>query len=153
MAEFKHIIRVANTDLPGQKRVGVALTKIKGVGTNLALALCHAAGIDRQKRAGDLTEAEAKKLDEAVRDPTRAGIPTWMLNRRQDYDTGADKHIILGDIDFTLDQDKKREMRMRSYKGVRYPARLTVRGQRTKANFRLNKGKVTIKKKVNVIRK
>jgi ribosomal protein S13 len=28
-----------------------------------------------------------------------------------------------------------------------------VRGQRTKSNFRLNKGKITLKKKVNVIRK
>jgi len=76
-----------------------------------------------------------------------------MLNRRKDLETGEDKHIIMGDITYTLENDKKREMKLRSYKGIRYPARLTVRGQRTKSNFRLNKGKVTLKKKVNIIRK
>jgi ribosomal protein S13 len=59
----------------------------------------------------------------------------------------------MGDIDFTLDSDKKREMKARSYKGIRYQAKLPVRGQRTQSNYRPNKGKVTIKKRVTVIRK
>ncbi len=153
MAEFKHIVRIANTDLKGEKKLVIALQRIKGVSYNFAHAICHAAGISRDKQAGVMTDAEEKRLTEVVLHPEQHGIPTWMLNRRKDPETGADKHLMLGDIGYTLEQDQKREMRMRSYKGVRYPLKLTVRGQRTKSNFRLNKGKVTLKNKVNVIRK
>lgn len=153
MAEFKHIIRVANTDLKGEKQLQMALQRIKGVGFNLAVAVCHAAGIPRTKRAGELTDAEEKGLNDVVLHPEKHGLPNWMLNRRKDLETGEDKHLLMGDIAYTLDQDKKREMKMRSYKGVRYQANLPVRGQRTRSNYRPNKGKVTIKKKVTVIRK
>ena len=153
MAEFKHIIRIANTDLKGEKRLVIALQRIKGVNHNFAHALCNVADIPKEKRAGELTDQEEKRLSECVLHPEKHGIPTWMLNRRLDYETGEDKHLIMGDIAFTTENDKKRESRMRSYKGLRHPLKLTVRGQRTKSNFRLNKGKVTIKKKVNILRK
>lgn len=153
MAEFKHIIRVANTDLKGEKGLIVALQKIKGVGYNMSHAICHASGIDKRKRAGDLSDAEEARLQDVVLHPEKHGIPTWMLNRRKDYETGEDKHLLLADFTYAVDQDKRREAKTKSYKGLRHPLNLTVRGQRTKSNFRLNKGKVTIKKKVNVIRK
>jgi len=47
MAEFKHIIRIANTDLKGEKKLVIALQKIKGVSYNMAAALCHVAGIPK----------------------------------------------------------------------------------------------------------
>ena len=153
MAEFKHIIRILNTDLKGEKQMVVALQRIKGVNYNFAQALCHSCAIPINKKAGDLTDAEEKRLQDVILRPTQHGIPAWMFNRRLDYETGEDKHLLSGDIAFTVENDKKRETRMRSYNGVRYPARLTVRGQRTKSNFRLNKGKVTIKRKVTVLRK
>jgi small subunit ribosomal protein S13 len=153
MAEFKHIVRIANTDLKGEKRLVIGLQRIRGVGFNLAAALCHVSGIDREKRTGELTDAEERRLTEAVLHPEAQGIPVWMLNRRKDYETGEDKHLIMADIAFALENDKKRESRMRSYKGLRYTRGLPVRGQRTKSNFRPNKGKVTIKKKVNILRK
>jgi small subunit ribosomal protein S13 len=137
----------------GDKKIIVALQKIKGVSHNLAAALCHVAGIGQEKRAGELSDAEVQSLDAAVRDPQGQGVPLWMLNRRNDTETGEDKHLLMGDIDFTLDSDKKREMKARSYKGIRYQAKLPVRGQRTQSNYRPNKGKVTIKKRVTVIRK
>jgi len=153
MAEFKHIVRIANTDLKGDKSIIIALQRIKGVGHSFANAICHAAGIAKNKQTGTLSDTEEKRLSDVVLHPDRHGIPTWMFNRRKDYETGEDKHLLLADITYTTEQDQKRETRNKSYKGVRYPLKLTVRGQRTKSNFRLNKGKVTIKKKVNVIRK
>lgn len=153
MAEFKHIIRVANTDLKGEKPLQIALQRIKGVGFNLAIAICHASGIARTKKAGELSDAEESRLNEVVAHPEHNGLPVWLLNRRKDLETGEDKHLLMGDITYTLDQDKKREMKMRSYKGVRYQANLPVRGQRTRSNYRPQKGKVTIKKKVTVVRK
>lgn len=153
MAEFKHIVRIANTDIKGEKKLFIALQRIKGIGASMSNAICHASGIEQEKQAGLLSDAEENRLSEAILHPEQHGIPTWMFNRRNDTETGEEKHILLGDIIYTLDQEKKREMRMRSYKGIRYQARLPVRGQRTRSNFRPNKGKVTIKKKVNVIRK
>jgi len=71
-----------------------------------------------------------------------------MLNRRKDYEDGTDKHIILGDLKFTKDNDIKRMKKIKSNKGYRHAWGLPVRGQRTKSNFRKNKGKVTgVKKK------
>ena len=53
MAEFKHIVRIANTDIKGEKRLITSLQKIKGVGHNFAAAVCAAAGIPKQKKAGE----------------------------------------------------------------------------------------------------
>jgi len=153
MAEFKHLVRVVNTDLPGEKQVLFALQKIKGVGHSLANAVCQVAGIQKTKKAGELTSEEEKKLNEILENVTATNIPQWMFNRRNDYETGEDKHLTGADIKFTVDNDKKREGKIKSYKGLRYQARLPVRGQRTKSNFRPQKGKSTVKKKVTVIRK
>ncbi|MFH1506121.1 MAG: 30S ribosomal protein S13 [archaeon] len=141
MAEFKHIIRIANTDLKGEKPIGHALRKIKGVGVMYANMVCKIAGVDHYKKAGDLIDAEAKKLGEIIKDPLKYGAPKWMLNRRKDVETGEDKHIIMGDLEFTNDADIKRMKKTKCYRGMRHAWGLPVRGQRTKSNFRKNKGK------------
>ena len=50
---------------------------------------------------------------------------------------------------FAQENDVKRLKRIRSYVGVRHGQGLPVRGQRTKSNFRRNKGKgpLGVKKK------
>jgi small subunit ribosomal protein S13 len=65
-----------------------------------------------------------------------------MLNRRKDYETGEDIHLLSSDLAFTQDNDIKMMKKMKSYKGMRHARGLTVRGQKTRANFRRNKGKV-----------
>ena len=144
MAEFKHIVRIANTDLVGEKPVGHALRKIKGVSVMYANMVCKLAGVDHYKRTGELLDAEAKKLDEIVRNPSKYGAPKWMLNRRKDPETGEDHHILMGDLDFTKEQDIKKMKKIKSYRGMRHAWGLPVRGQRTKANFRRNKGKSSL---------
>jgi len=66
-----------------------------------------------------------------------------MLNRRKDYETGEDKHLLSSDLAFTKDNDIKMLKKIKSYKGMRHAFGLPVRGQRTRSNFRRNKGKVT----------
>ncbi len=139
---FKHIVRVANVDIPGDKPVSWALTKIKGVGINFATVACVLAGIEKTKKAGYLTEEEVKKLNQVVQDPLKNGLPLWMCNRKKDYDTGETKHLLGGNLTFTFENDIKRLKRIHSLRGVRHSKGLTVRGQRTKSNFRKNKGKV-----------
>ncbi len=139
--EFRHIIRVANTDLDGSKPIFIALRKIKGVSFMFSLMVLNIAGIDKIKRAGNLTDAELKVLNDAITTPKKLGAPVWMLNRRKDPETGESGHLVGTDVRFTLDNDLKIMKKTKSYKGMRHQSGLTVRGQRTKANFRRNKGK------------
>ena len=104
-----------------------------------ANAVCHVAGLGTARKAGDLNEAEESRLNDVVRAPQKFGIPEWMFNRRKDPETGEDGHLIGSDVNFARDNDIKRMRKLRSYKGLRHAENLTVRGQRTKSNFRRNK--------------
>ncbi len=147
MAEFKHIVRVANTDLDGNKKVLYAMKKIKGVDVMFANAVLSVAGIDKTKKAGNLIDAEIKKMDEIIQDPIKHNLPDWLYNRRKDYESGEDVHLVGPSIKLTKEDDIKRMSKIKSYKGLRHQWGLTVRGQRTKSNFRGNKGKVASRKK------
>lgn len=150
MAEenFKHIIRVVNTDLKGDKKLILALQKIKGLGSMYSNVVCSLAKVDKDKKAGTLNHDEVQRLEQVILDPQQFKIPSWLFNRRSDYESGADLHIISGDLKFTKENDLKRMQKTKSYKGLRLAAGLTVRGQRTKSNFRRSKGKgLGVKKK------
>jgi small subunit ribosomal protein S13 len=149
--DFRHLVRVLNTDLDGKKPILYALTKMKGIKYMFANAVCRKANVPLDKKAGFLTEAEVKALEDVLSNLPKAGFPTWMLNRRKDYETGEDKHLFGGTLDFTRDMDIKRMKKTKSYKGLRHQWGLPVRGQRTKSNFRKNKGKGSLgvqKKKI-----
>ncbi len=149
--DFQYLIRVFNTDLKGDKQLLYALTKIKGVSVMMANAMCRKARVSLTKKAGYLTPNEIKALEVVIADPLKAGIPKWMINRRKDYESGEDKHILLADLDFTREMDIKRMKKTKSYTGLRHQWGLPVRGQKTRSNFRRNKGKGSLgvqKKKV-----
>ena len=139
---FRHIVRIANTDLDGNRKIIDALKKIKGVGFTFSNMICNFVGVDKNKKTGTLLDSEITKIDEAVRNPKKFGAPVWILNRRKDYETGEDIHLLSSDLKFTQENDIKIMKKMKSYKGMRHARGLTVRGQRTRANFRRNKGKV-----------
>ncbi len=142
--EYRHLVRVANTDLDGRKQLKQALLKIKGVGFMLANAICEVSGFDKRMKAGNLTDQQASKLTEVINSPLSHKIPNWLLNRKKDPETGEDKHIITGDLDFIQSNDVKMMKKTKSYKGLRHQWGLPVRGQKTKSNFRRNKGKVSL---------
>ena len=135
--EFRYVVRIAGTDIDGLLKVPYGLAKIKGIGYNLALALCRKLGIDPQKRIGYLTEAEVKKIEDVLKDLRAAGFPGWILNRRKDYDSGKDLHLIGADLIFYVKQDIEREKRIRSWRGIRHALGYKVRGQRTRTTGRL----------------
>ncbi len=147
---FKHIVRVVNVDLPGNKSIHWALTNIKGIGINFADALCSLAQVPKEAKAGNMTEEQIKQLNDIITNPLHYGFPSWMLNRRKDFETGEDQHLITGTLAYVQDNDIKFMKKIRSYKGVRHIQGQPVRGQRTRSNFRRNKGKVVgvVKKKV-----
>ena len=140
--EFRHLVRIANTDLHGEKPLAYALRNIKGVNFQFANAVCILAKIDKMKQTGDLSDEEIERIDNVIKSPLESGIPSWLVNRRRDYEDDQDKHLVTTDLIFTKDNDVKRMRKIKSYKGVRHSLGLPVRGQRTKSNFRKSKGKV-----------
>lgn len=143
MAEdkFKHIIRIVNTDLDGNKSILNALRKIKGVSFMFANMACVLTNTDKNKKTGTLDESEIKKLEDFLRNPVKFGAPEWALNRRKDLSDGKTSQILSTDIKFIADNDMKLLKMIKCYKGIRHMSGLPVRGQRTKSNFRRNKGK------------
>ena len=52
---FKHIIRLAHTDLDGNKAVYHSLRKIPGVSYMFSNAICNVLNLDKAKKMGDFT--------------------------------------------------------------------------------------------------
>jgi small subunit ribosomal protein S13 len=142
--EFRHIVRIANTDLDGKKQILIALRKIKGVSFMYANFCLYKSNIDIHQKTGEMTDEQIKKLDEVVTKPLQHQIPNWLVNRRFDPETGNTSHIITNDLRFILDNDIKMMKKVKSYKGLRHSWGQPVRGQRTKSNFRKNKGKANL---------
>lgn len=139
---YKHIVRVVNTDLDGSKPILHSIRKIKGIGAMYANMVCTLAKVDKTKKTGTLTESDVAKLDDVIKNPAKYHVPTWMMNRRKDYESGEDMHLITSNLDFHSGNDVKMMRKIKSYKGVRHSLGQPTRGQRTKSNFRRNKGKV-----------
>ena len=140
--EFKHLVRIANADLDGNKQVFSALTMVQGVGFMMSNAVCYTADVDRRSKVGDLSDETISKIEDIIKDPSKYSIPEWLFNRRNDPEDGVSRHIITTNLKFISENDIKLMKKIKCYKGVRHSHGLTVRGQRTRSNFRKNKGKV-----------
>ncbi len=138
--DFRYLVRIHNTDLDGNKAVYMALTKINGISYSVSSALCQLAKIEKTQKAGTLKDAQVQKLDETIKNFSELA-PAWMLNRRNDVNDGQNRHLYTGDLQFSQDNDIRMMKKIRSYKGVRHSIGQPVRGQRTRSNFRRNKGK------------
>ena len=134
--EFKHIVRLAGKDLAGGKRVQLALADLKGVNLNFARAVAYAADVDPFAKLGNLNKEQVERLGKVLKDPAEHGIPSWMLSRRKDYETGKDLHLISADVAMAVRMDIGRERRIRSRRGIRHDLGLPVRGQRTRTTGR-----------------
>jgi small subunit ribosomal protein S13 len=124
--------RLAGVDLPPKKRAEIGLTYIYGIGRTRAKSLLHRAGIDFDKKIGDLTEDEVNKV-------------RTMLE---------EEGSVEGDLRKEVSLNIKRHIEMGSYRGLRHRRGLPVRGQRSHTNARTRKGPrrgtVTNKKKAGV---
>ena len=140
--ELKYFVRIANTDLDGNKPISHALIKIKGLSFMLSNAVCNSAGIGKMKKTGYLNDDEIARIDEIIKEPAKFKLPAWLFNRRKDPEENSDKHLTGSNLTFTQENDIKMMKKIKSYKGIRHILGLPVRGQRTRSNFRKNKGKV-----------
>jgi small subunit ribosomal protein S13 len=149
MAEqVKGIVRISEVDVKGETPLFTSLNRINGVGGALANAVCRVHNLDRNRKIGTLTDAEIKKIEETLKNPAKFGIPPWMLNRRKDLETGEDRHLVGSDLKFIQEQDIKKMIRIKAYKGVRHMFGLPARGQRTRSSFRKGRTVGVVRKKM-----
>jgi small subunit ribosomal protein S13 len=147
--EFRHIVRVAGTDLDGSKNLVYGITRIRGIGPSFAAAVVKAADLKPEMRVGNLTEAEVDRLEDVVADPAKHNLPTRLFNRRKDFDSGRDSHLIGPDLALRMKSDVDFMRELRTWKGVRHSLGLKVRGQRTKTTGRKGRA-VGVKKKAAI---
>ncbi len=139
------VIRLLSKDIEGKMKIYPGLTKVKGISWTFSNAICKKLKIDKNRKIGSLTKEEITKISEFIKNPN---VPKQIVNRRDDFETGKDKHLIGSDLELQKEFDIKKLKKIKSYKGYRHMSGLPLRGQRTRSHFRKNKSKgVGIKKK------
>jgi small subunit ribosomal protein S13 len=111
--------RIIGVEIPGHKRIDIALRYIYGIGPKNAVDILEVAKIDRSTRAKDLNEQQLSQIVHAIQDG---------------------KYVIEGDLRRELGMNLKRLQGIKCYRGVRHLRGLPVRGQRTSTNARTRKG-------------
>ncbi len=110
--------RILGVDIPREKRVEIALTYLYGVGNSLSRKILAETQIDPNKRAKDLTEKEISAITTTIQKTAK----------------------VEGDLRREVQQNIKRLMDIRCYRGSRHLKGLPVRGQRSHTNARTRKG-------------
>lgn len=134
-SEFREIVRIMGVDLDGANVIKQELTKIKGIGPTLAVAVLNKARIPLTVRVGQLTDEQINRLVEIIKNIENI-FPPYLLNRRFDRIDGKDHHYLGADLTFVQQQDIEFEKSIRSWRGYRHSYGLKVRGQRTRTTGR-----------------
>lgn len=114
-------MRIAGTNIPDNKKLEVALTYIFGISSFRAREILNKAKISFDKKTKDLSEKEINIIRE-----------------------GMEKYRIEEDLRREIVSNIKRLKEIKCYRGIRHIKRLPVRGQRTKTNARIIRGRPRI---------
>ena len=110
--------RIVGVDIPNEKAIWIALTYVYGIGRHTSEEILKEAKIDKNAKAGKLTEDELSRITQII---DRNYVVGGQLRRQITQNIGR-----LRDID--------------CYRGLRHRKGLPVRGQRTRTNARTRKG-------------
>src|SRR5664279_1595132 len=102
--------RIIGVEIPGEKRIDIALRYIYGIGPVNAKVILEKAGIDPSIRAKDLTEQQMSLIVHAIQDG---------------------KYVIEGDLRREIGMNLTRLQGIKCYRGIRHLRGLPVLGQRT----------------------
>jgi small subunit ribosomal protein S13 len=121
--------RIAGVDIPRNKKVGISITYIYGIGHSNGRDIVQRAHINPDTRVRDLTDEEVGRLREIIEREYR----------------------VEGDLRREVQMNVKRLMDIGCYRGLRHRRGMPVRGQRTRTNARTRRGRkgqaIGIKKK------
>lgn len=110
--------RIAGVDIPGNKRIEIALQYIYGIGSGMSKSILAQTGISPDIKAKELAEEDISRLREFVDKECR----------------------VEGDLRREVSLNLSRLTEIGSYRGLRHRHRLPVRGQRTRTNARTKRG-------------
>jgi small subunit ribosomal protein S13 len=110
--------RIVGVDIPNDKSMWISLTYIQGIGKYTSEQILKEAGIEKDTKAGKLTEDELSRI-------------TQIIDRN--YVTG-------GQLRRQVTQNIARLRDIVCYRGIRHRRGLPVRGQCTQSNARTRKG-------------
>jgi small subunit ribosomal protein S13 len=85
---------------------------------------------------GSLDEAQIAQIENLIKDPVSVGIPTYLINRNKDAETGKNLHMVSNDLIFTTRQDISRDIANKTWRGYRHQYGQKVRGQATRSTGR-----------------
>jgi small subunit ribosomal protein S13 len=111
--------RVIGVDIPGRKRLEIALRYIYGLGPLKAMEVIEKLGLNPGMQANDLSQEEIARLNGILQS----------------------EYVVEGDLRRKVQNDIKRLISIHSYRGLRHRKGLPVRGQGTQKNARSHKGK------------
>src|ERR1043165_2679025 len=111
--------RIIGVDIPGEKRIDIALRYIYGIGPVNSKVILAKANIEPGIRAKDLNEQQLSQIVHAIQEG---------------------KYVIEGDLRREIGLNLKRLQAIKCYRGIRHLKGQPVRGQRTNTNARTRKG-------------
>jgi len=124
--------RVANIDIPDNKRIEIALTRIYGIGPNTARKITESASIIGNPKTHELGDQEMTRIREVV----------------------DREYMVEGDLRREVNENIRRLIDIGAYRGIRHRRGLPVHGQRTKTNARTKRaGRRTVAGKRRVMKK
>ncbi|MBU2496665.1 MAG: 30S ribosomal protein S13 [Nanoarchaeota archaeon] len=144
--KIREIVRILNTDIPGNAKIYYGLTRIKGISWNLSNTICYILKLDKNQKVGTFTDAEIKKIEDILKNIANYDIPSFILNKPKTQE-GKHQHLVGTDLELQLKADIRDMREIQSYRGIRHALGLPVRGQRTKAHFRHGRTLGVVKKK------
>ena len=63
-AEYQYIVRIVGNDIPGERKMIVGLTQIRGVGYMFANTILNVLKINPNQRIGYLSEEQIKSIED-----------------------------------------------------------------------------------------
>ena len=110
--------RIAGVEIPRNKKIGIGLTYIYGIGRGTALEILTHAGVDPQLNSDGLEDDDVAKIRRII----------------------DEKYQVEGDLRRDVAGNIKHYIDVGAYRGLRHRRNLPARGQRTKNNSRTRKG-------------
>ena len=112
-------MRITGVTIPNEKKIGISLRYIFGIGPTLSGKILRKAGVDENIRTKNLTSEQEDKI---------------RLVLEKEYK-------VEGDLRKEVRENIARLKRIGSYRGMRHIMGLPSRGQRTRVNARTKRGK------------
>jgi small subunit ribosomal protein S13 len=113
------VARIANVNIPDNKRLVIGLTYIYGVGDTISKEICKNLIIDESLKVKDLNNDQLVMLRELI----------------------EKNYKVEGDLRREINFNIKKKKDIKCFQGLRHINKLPVRGQNTHSNARTRKGK------------